>query len=862
MSRKLSEPILDGDSVRSNFFSNFFNGRLLTADALSADQLANREQRRLLGRAVGEGVVEGLEVSVVSAGGAGSQPVVSVTKGLALSRAGQVLRLLSDEQVALVRQLDAPPAAAGAFADCAGAVSTFDTLENGAYLLVIGAASGYRERVPMRGISDAAGVNECGSRYRVEGVQFRLARLRPEEMSVLPQPTRQQLSALMSSTAAADLSKLRNLLAHVCFGTEELAALPREPFKQTGGESAYASYGAADFMRGKGLLNDCEVPLALVYWRGGTLRFADAWAVRRRVRARTSGPFAQLFPPRRVAESEAMLFQFEEHLRALLAAGPNPENFVAANLFRWLPPAGLVPLRSNAHPAGATFEKFFQGRSFGAPTLLPGAKLGAALADSLDYPPVDLAGQELVQLYEVKENKQAQSGGSPPQPYVVYASQELPYYSEQPRFAALCQTLRETRQTYRDFVLKNVFLGNVTSPQGLSARLAVTAALQAVWNAAGERFVAACRCNCVLTTDKALSVMQDLYDAQKTLASVMKADRGDISVEGMPDYVKQLAALLDVATPGQKPSFKAALEAKDLKAALNAQNVINGLGATWSGEVVTGNLEVTYQSAERGPTLEIGDTTPFNYTFRVWNKTNRALDIELRAAFQPPRAAWNAGVTVKNFPGDPGTVSLQPYNQSNPNNPAAFADVIVSVTTPTGASAGDKGLLRLTASVPSPVGVADFDEKELAVGETATTEPATTVDFISAPDIDGNPAAAVAGDDLPYTFHTRFHTTTGATTREFRFMVVYVSPPNASSLYTVTFGNKTAETDASLSNTAQKATKPYPMTNDVDDSVIVNVRPAGGALGHPLTFKVRIQSVQDSTLSKESENFTVNAVSD
>lgn len=860
MSRKLSEPILDGDSVRSNFFSNFFNGRLLTADALSADQLANREQRRLLGRAAGEGVVEGLEVSVVSAGGAGSQPVVSVTKGLALSRAGQALRLLSDEQVALVRQLDAPPPAAGAFADCAGAISTFDTLENGAYLLVIGAASGYRERVPMRGLSDAAGVNECGSRYRVEGVQFRLARLRPEEMSMLPQATRQQLAALMASTAAADLSKLRNLLAHACFGTEELAALPREPFRQAAGESAYASYGAVDFMRGKGLLNDCEVPLALVYWRGGTLRFADAWAVRRRVRARTSGPFAHLFPPRREAEAEAMLFQFEEHLGALLAAGPNPENFVASSLFRWLPPAGLVPLRAGAYPAGATVEKFFQGRSFGAPTALAGARLRALLGESLDHAPVDLSGQELVQLYEVRENKLAQAGGSPPQPYVVYASQEMSYYSDQPRYAALCQTLRETRQTYRDFVQKNVFLGNVTAPQGLSARLSVTAALQAVWNAAGERFVAACRCNCVLSPDKALAVMQDLYDAQKTLASVMKADWGDISLGGMPDYVKHLASLLDVATPGQKPSFKAALEAKDLKAALNAQNVINGLGATWSGEVVTGNLEVTYQSSGRGTTLKLGDTAPFDYTFRVLNKTNRALDIELRAAFQAPREAWNAGVTIKNFPGDPGAVNLQPYNPSDPNNPAAFADVVVSVTTPVNASEGDKGLLRLAASVPSPVGVADYDEKELAVGSEATTEPATTVDFVSAPDIDGNPSAAPVGDDLAYTFHTRFHTTAGATTRDFRFIVVYGSPADASSLYTVTFGNKTAETDATLTNTAQKATKPYPMTNDVDDSVIVIVRPAGGAVGHPLTFKVRVQSVQDSTLSKESQNFTVAAV--
>jgi hypothetical protein len=434
MSRKLSEPIIDNPSGSGNFFSNFFNGRVLTADALNTDQLAHRQQRRLLGHAVGDGVVEGLEVKIIKAGGVGVQAVVSITKGLALNRAGQVLQLHSDEQVALVRKFDAPPPVAGAFADCVQVGTTFDTLENGAYLLVIGPASGYRERVPMRGLSDTAGVNECGSRYRVEGVQFRLARFDPALMPGLSSATRAQIATLSGSNTTPALSKLRNLLAHACFGTEELAAVAADPLKQTLGQSAYFSYGAVDFLRGRGELNDCEVPLALLFWRGATLRFVDVWAARRRVARRAeSAVWPPLYDERRASLGEAMIRQFQDHADAVRISEATPEIFAATGLFRYLPPVGFLPLKQGA-TKGFSANAFFIGLKTRVPEYFDGARLGPLLREAAAYNPIDLTDGRMLWVYRVAENETL-PGKPPPagSPYLVFTAPHVPYQAT-PRF--------------------------------------------------------------------------------------------------------------------------------------------------------------------------------------------------------------------------------------------------------------------------------------------------------------------------------------------------------------------------------------------------------------------------------------------
>src|SRR5271154_5703899 len=98
---QLNTPILTGGILNTNFF----NGRVLAAEELTALQTDNAEQRRQLAHAIGDGVAWGLEVKL-NAGTAPTQPVVHVGAGLAINRKGDVVAMSADVNLALVKTLD------------------------------------------------------------------------------------------------------------------------------------------------------------------------------------------------------------------------------------------------------------------------------------------------------------------------------------------------------------------------------------------------------------------------------------------------------------------------------------------------------------------------------------------------------------------------------------------------------------------------------------------------------------------------------------------------------------------------------------------------------------------------------------
>ena len=111
-SRQLLEPITDSGIQNVNFF----NGRLLTADDLSAVLGSGRDHDRQLAKGIGEGVVHGLEVELANSSTA-AQPVVRVTGGLALCRSGNPVALsVPTVDVALVKPAQTFAAEAGLFA--------------------------------------------------------------------------------------------------------------------------------------------------------------------------------------------------------------------------------------------------------------------------------------------------------------------------------------------------------------------------------------------------------------------------------------------------------------------------------------------------------------------------------------------------------------------------------------------------------------------------------------------------------------------------------------------------------------------------------------------------------------------------
>ncbi len=375
MSKQLLEPILE-DGIRN---TNFFNGRLLTAEALRSEQEANRQQHQQLGQAIGEGVVYGLNVQKqapppTSPPSGIVAPMVRISAGLALNRKGSSLFLPDDTEVTLIRgtQTDIPET--GFFTNCARATTSAVLTGTGVYILAMFPASGFEGRTPMVGLNTNGKAAACGARYAVEGVQFKLIGLDLNSLSGISQTTRNQLNDLMTKDDEASLSKLRNWLAHLCFGTEELASFPEDPFKRVSGKSPYMTYGAPDALRSFGSLTDCDVPLALIYWTTSGIQFIDMWSVRRRPIPQTpSAIWPVPMGERRLAEAEAVFLQFQEQLQDIIQTTTNQSELIsikAINHFHYLPSVGLLPI-SRGSAQGISIDNFFSEQPHRQPPMYP-----------------------------------------------------------------------------------------------------------------------------------------------------------------------------------------------------------------------------------------------------------------------------------------------------------------------------------------------------------------------------------------------------------------------------------------------------------------------------------------------------------
>jgi hypothetical protein len=116
----LLTPILDRDLT----FTNYFNGRLLTAKDLKNDQEANKARSRQIGQALGEGIAFGLEVrkskDTTSTEKNPDKPsyTVIVSAGEAVTRFGEVLNLPDDTSVAIVAEKEKTAEKDGFFSAC------------------------------------------------------------------------------------------------------------------------------------------------------------------------------------------------------------------------------------------------------------------------------------------------------------------------------------------------------------------------------------------------------------------------------------------------------------------------------------------------------------------------------------------------------------------------------------------------------------------------------------------------------------------------------------------------------------------------------------------------------------------------
>lgn len=461
-STHLLEPILE-HGIRN---PHFFEGRLLTGRDLRDQQLADRTHHRYLGRATGAGVIEGLEVEITPKGSDGLPSKVNVTRGLALTAKGDILELSEDKEITLTKRAEVSKGSGTLFSDCK-IPSTFSIANGtGVYVLVMSPSSGFEERAPKSGLGGERAATGCGSRYEVEGVQFRTVQLdRKILQSIATETSNLLLDDLLNEnnpvrvTEKDRLSKLRNILAHLCYGTEKLKLFAADPFARENGNSSYVNYGVLDRLRMSELLNDCDVPLALFYWANEGIAFLDLWSVRRRPYAlNPSNNWPTLISPRRLAEAEAMFFQFQEHLAQITEPGISQSQLVSIEVdkyFRYLPGAGMIPVtisslrqyhreKAGKIPAGLTgqdrgfdYQKFYNNMTFRDPVIIEGAKIESIFRKSLMFQPinssnVDTSNEEMISLYFVRENVESiiKDGTSQPQPYLIFTNGHMPFYGE------------------------------------------------------------------------------------------------------------------------------------------------------------------------------------------------------------------------------------------------------------------------------------------------------------------------------------------------------------------------------------------------------------------------------------------------
>lgn len=395
------------DGLRS---VNFFNGRVLSGEDMAEEQEARRESLQRLGRATGSGVAYGLEVS-----GIVGQTTLTVQPGLAVNRMGDALELPSAVDVSLVgdsaqASTTAATVSTDAFGACGPQTTTYVAGE-GVFLLVMCPARGRDGRAVVGGIASGGLAHSCAAATIVDGVQFRLLRLGVTDFS--------------------DAAHLRNIVAHQCFGTADpaLTNAIADPF---GARSD--AYGLIDALRGDALrdatLNDCDVPLAVVYYKDGqAIRFVDQWSARRRlVRPTWAGPWASLVGDRRMAEGEAMFMQFQAELDSIGLDGL--AGLVANGRFRYLPPVGIVPVAEVGASRGVDATEFFTGMALNTALAIEGARVRHLIRLGMSYPPIDLTSGEFVWTYTVRENRQDISVANPKQPYILFASGHIPYLGE------------------------------------------------------------------------------------------------------------------------------------------------------------------------------------------------------------------------------------------------------------------------------------------------------------------------------------------------------------------------------------------------------------------------------------------------
>lgn len=811
MADPLLTPILD----TNNPTVHFFEGRLLTARDLREQQTANRTRREMLGRAIGTGIVEGLDVSPVVSGSPDVSPVVRVKAGVALNPLGQLLILSDGQNLTLSEVAESNADDAGLFRTCDPSTSTATFVGFGVYVLVMSPVSGYSEYAPKIELGDEGVAKGCGRRYALEGVQFRLVELPLQNYPDISAAQASLDSATTNTTQVQALSRLRSIVAHA-FLRSAASAQHRAALRGDAATVFEPPNAALDQLAELDLLSECDVPLAVLFWDTESLRFVDCWAARRLARWALHPDSLSLFP----ASGLERLLQFQAHVAQLLIDVAGPAAADVEDYFRYLPPAGYFPVQGGVSSAGFSAGGFMEAFFDRAAGTLTGGQLTQTLNASFAFDSVDLDEEPYLQLFSVRQNTEAVAAGNASQLVRAFATRELngPTIDD-----GVADVLEDAWDAYRTLIRRRDFIPFSGSGNAREARFAIEAAIRDVMDVANR--VASQAAARGLDLDGAWDAFDALYDAQNELIDIFLTGIPNFgNTLGRDTFTSRLQLLVEGNASAGEPGLNGALAGRVLHDIVPAQQAINDYVREWQAGG-TGPFGFEFLDAPSGVNLEPGEPAEWRFTFT--NGRNETLRFRLRGEVTAPTGTW-------------GRVTLRDQSGMllNNRNVAAGESIVVSVffVTPTDARIGEVATLTVDAEIRS-TGEIKGASRTIPIA-TDSGDPLTrSVSFSGEPQVPTNTI-----DVAPLSLHT------------FGFPVRYVttdSPPtNQAFDFILTFDDTDFDeqwqvaidgTQLITPNPPNVFTRTVTLADEVSRQIDVLVRasPNAGAIGE---FTVAIRS--------------------
>jgi hypothetical protein len=648
-------------------FTHFFNGRMLSGEALTQERTAYLSRNRQLGEAIGSGIAYGFEVSV-GAGGTTTAPILSIAPGLAICASGQTIKTENSLNLAVVTppSLDAAPDTDD-FTDCTPLPSSVYINGIGYYLLTAAPAEGKEGSAPVSGLGN--GLAPCNAKYIAQGLQLRL----------LP----------LQVTNPSDADHARNEIAYQCFAAcGVLGPVAIDAYNNTPTSPSLSSLVPGD------LLTEHDVPLAVLEWNASGLGFVDLWSVRRPItpRADPDDFLAALSASQRNAYP--LVRQFYEHIQDLAKAtigSPATAHRPFTDFFTYLPPFGIVPLQGAGTQIGFFLADFFGSHASGTPTQLDDADFGGLWQRASACPPVKVADVEVLQLYYSRTNLQAQGNAQPSQLYAVFTTREAHGFLEADDVAI---TLGQTWKSYGTVLKKSILLPNPLDGESQVVWTALYSVQQNIINAAMARENLAAGRD--LNEAGVLTIWQTLYDLQKELVqATILTFPNDGGLATRAQFGNLLLALLDGTTSAAAPTLLPSITAANLPATVAAQKRINTLVSSWSGEVAFGSVQIQHTGSPNGDSLVPGTATPFVYNYTITSRLDRTMTVALAATITGSNSgSWGGSVIIRNAAGSPITsLDLTP-DQGIP--------VTIEVKVPGDAQTGQSIQLHVTSTIAPP----------------------------------------------------------------------------------------------------------------------------------------------------------------